>query len=67
MIEWLGIGQLFELSRSEAIAGFFTPMAILAVFFLVQFILPGRRVPGYIVNPVTARSFTAAGGVSPAT
>lgn len=26
MIEWLGIGHLFELSRTEAIAGFFTPL-----------------------------------------
>ena len=33
MIEWLGIGHLFELSRSEAIWGFFTPLVIFAVFF----------------------------------
>ena len=36
MIEWLGIGHLFELSQTEAIAGFFTPLAIFAVFFLAQ-------------------------------
>ena len=53
MIEWLGIGHLFELSGTEAIAGFFTPLAIFAVFFLAQFILPGRRVPGYVINPET--------------
>ena len=53
MIEWLGIGHLFELSRSEAIWGFFTPLVIFAVFFLVQLILPGRRVPGYVINPET--------------
>ena len=53
VIEWLGIGHLFELSRSEAIAGFFTPMVIFAVFFLAQVILPARRVPGYVINPET--------------
>lgn len=44
MIEWLGIEHLFELSGAEAIAGFFTPLAIFAAFFIVQFILPGRKV-----------------------
>ncbi len=53
MIEWLGIGHLFELSRTEAIAGFFTPLVIFAVFFLTQLILPGRRVRGYVINPET--------------
>ena len=31
MIDWLGIDHLFELSSTEAIAGFFTPLAIFAV------------------------------------
>ena len=53
MIEWLGIAHLFELSRTEAIAGFFTPLVIFAVFFLAQLILPGRWVPGYVINPET--------------
>ena len=53
MIEWLGIGHLFELSRTEAIAGFFTPLVVFAVFFLAQLILPGKRVPGYVINPQT--------------
>ncbi len=53
MIEWLGIGHLFELSRAEAIAGFFTPLVIFAVFFLAQLLLPGRRVHGYVINPET--------------
>ena len=53
MIEWLGIGHLFELSRTEAIAGFLTPLVICAAFFLAQLVLPGRRVPGYVVNPDT--------------
>ncbi len=53
MIEWLGISHLFELSQAEAIAGFFTPLVIFAVFFLAQIILPGRWVPGYVINPET--------------
>ena len=53
MTDWLGIDHLFELSTAEAIAGFFTPLIIFAVFFLAQIILPGRRVPGYVVNPAT--------------
>ena len=50
MIEWLGIEHLFELSGAEAIAGFFTPLAIFAVFALAQIILPARRVPGYVID-----------------
>ena len=53
MVEWLGIGHLFELSGTEAIAGFFTPLVVFAVFFLAQIMLPGRRVPGYVINPET--------------
>ena len=53
MIEWLGIGHFFELSQTEAIAGFFTPLAVFAVFFLVQLILPGKWVSGYVINPET--------------
>ncbi|MXZ76398.1 MAG: DUF1295 domain-containing protein [Gemmatimonadetes bacterium] len=53
MIEWLGIEHLFELSRTEAIWGFFTPLIVYAVFFVVQLMLPGRWVPGYVVNPGT--------------
>ncbi len=33
MIEWLGISHLFELSGTEALAGFLTPLAICAAFF----------------------------------
>ena len=53
MIEWLGIGHLFELSRTEALAGFFTPLAIFAVFLLAQVVLPARRVAGYVVDQET--------------
>ena len=53
MVQWLGIGHLFELSRSEAIAGFFTPLLVFAAFFVVQLVLPGRWVPGYVIDPKT--------------
>ena len=53
MIEWLGISHLFELSGTEAIAGFFTPLAIFALFALAQIILPARRVPGYVIDEKT--------------
>ena len=53
MIEWLGISHLLELSGMEAIAGFFTPLAIFAVFFVAQMVLPAIRVPGYVINPDT--------------
>ena len=55
MIDWLGIDHLFELSTAEAIAGFFTPLAIFAAFFLAQVILPGRRVPGYVTDEKTGQ------------
>ncbi len=53
MAEWLGIEHLVELSRTEAIAGLFTPLVIFAVFVLAQLILPGRRLTGYVINPET--------------
>ncbi len=53
MTEWLGIEHLFELPGWEAVAGFLTPLAIFAAFFLAQVILPGRWVPSYVVNPET--------------
>ena len=55
MIEWLGIEHLFELSGTEAIAGFLTPLVIFVVFFLLQLILPARRVPGYVIDPATGQ------------
>ena len=53
MIDWLGIDHLFELSGTEAIAGFFTPLVIFAVFAVAQIILPARRVPGYVIDEKT--------------
>ena len=55
MIEWLGIEHLLDLSPTEAIVGFFTPLVIFAVFFAAQVILPARRVPGYVINPETGK------------
>ena len=53
MIEWLGIEHFFELTEIEKLAGFFTPLAIFIVFFLLQVILPGMRVPGYVRDQET--------------
>ena len=55
MFDWLGIDHLVELSGAEAIAGFLTPLAVFAAFFLAQVILPARRVPGYVINPETGQ------------
>ena len=55
MIEWLGIEHLFELSTTEAVLGFFTPLAIFAAFAVAQLILPGRWVPGYVINQETGK------------
>ena len=53
MAGWLGIDHLLELSAGEAVAGFFTPLIIFAVFFVLQLILPARRVTGYVKDPET--------------
>ena len=37
----------------EAVAAFFTPLAVFAAFWVAQFVLPARRVPGYVINPTT--------------
>ncbi len=53
MAEWLGIEHLFELSASEAVWGFLTPLFVFIAFFVAQLILPGRKVPGYVVDAET--------------
>ena len=53
MIEWLGISHLVELSGAEAIWGFLTPLVAFVAFFVLQLVLPGRRLPGYVINPDT--------------
>ena len=55
MIEWLGISHLFELSGMEAVAGFFTPLAVFAAFAVAQIILPARRVPSYVIDAETGQ------------
>ena len=53
MIDRLGIDHLFELSGTEAILGFLTPLFIFVAFFLAQVLLPGWRVSGYAIDPET--------------
>ena len=53
MAESLGIEHLFELEGSEVIWAFLTPLIVLIAFFVVHLLLPGRRVPGYVINPET--------------
>ena len=58
MADWLGIDHLFELSGPEVIWGFLTPLFVFLAFFVVQFILPGRRVPGYVIDKETGEPRT---------
>ena len=53
MFEWLGISHLIELSGTEWIVGFFTPLAVFVAFYVAQFVLPARRVPGYVNDAAT--------------
>ncbi|MXY74422.1 MAG: DUF1295 domain-containing protein [Acidimicrobiia bacterium] len=55
MIEWLGISHLFELTGTEAVLGFLTPLIVFIVFFLAQLILPAQRVSGYVINSETGQ------------
>ncbi|MCY3910213.1 MAG: ergosterol biosynthesis protein, partial [bacterium] len=45
--------HLFDLSGSEKVWAFFTPLIIFAAFFVAQLILPARKVTGYVKNPQT--------------
>ncbi|WP_420626498.1 ergosterol biosynthesis protein [Candidatus Poriferisodalis sp.] len=53
MFERLGIGHLVELPASQALLGFLTPLFVFAAFFVLQMVLPGRHVPGYVVDRET--------------
>jgi len=53
MIDWLGVSHLFDLSLTEKILGFFTPLIAYVAYILVQIILPGRSFNGYVTNPDT--------------
>ncbi len=53
MIDWLGIGHLFELTAGEAVLGFATPLFVAIFALAFHLILPARRVPGYVVDNQT--------------
>ena len=55
MFDWLGIEHLVDLTATEAVLAFFTPLIIFAAFFVAQTILPAWRVPGYVINPETGK------------
>ncbi|MYA00108.1 MAG: DUF1295 domain-containing protein [Acidimicrobiaceae bacterium] len=48
MAEALGIEHLTEISGGEAVWAFLTPLIVFAVFFVLQIVLPARRVTGYV-------------------
>ncbi|MDE0493522.1 MAG: DUF1295 domain-containing protein [Acidimicrobiaceae bacterium] len=50
MADALGIEHLTDLTNGEAVAAFFTPLIIFAVFFVLQIILPARKVTGYVTD-----------------
>ena len=53
MIDWLGITHLWDLTLTERILGFFTPLITYVAYILVQIILPGRTFSGYVINQAT--------------
>ncbi len=53
MAEALGVEHPTELSGTDAVWAFFTPLIIFAVFFVLQIVLPARRVTGYVEDRVT--------------
>ena len=53
MADALGIDHLLELSGTEMVLGFLTPLFIFAAFFLAQVVLPAVRVPGYAKDAET--------------
>ena len=55
MFDWLGIGHLTELTAGEAVLAFLTPLFVMAAFFVLQMVIPGKRVPGYVIDPQTGQ------------
>ena len=55
MFDWLGIGHLVELTAGEAVLGFLTPLFVMAAFFVLQMVIPGKRVPGYVIDAETGQ------------
>ena len=55
MFEQLGVGHLTELTAGEAVLGFLTPLIVMVAFVVLQMILPGRRVTGYVIDAATGQ------------
>jgi len=55
MLEWFEINHLLNLSPTEKVLGFFTPLIVFGVTFALQIILPAWRVSGYVINPDTGK------------
>lgn len=55
MIDALGLEHLFDLTATEKILAFFTPLVIFSVFLVAQLALTGRWVPGYVTNAETGK------------
>ena len=55
MFERLGVGHLTELTAGEAVLGCLTPLIVMVAFAVLQLILPGRRVPGYVIDTATGQ------------
>ena len=58
MIESLGLEHLFDLTATEKILAFFTPLFIFAAFIVAQVALTARKVTGYVTNPETGEPRT---------
>ena len=55
MFERLGVGHLTELTAGEAVLGFGTPLFVMAALAVLHLVLPGRRVPGYVIDEATGQ------------
>ena len=55
MFERLGVGHLTELTAGEAVLGFLTPLFVMAALAVLHLVLPGRRVPGYVIDAATGQ------------
>ena len=55
MFERLGVGHLTELTAGEAVLGFLTPLFVMAALAVLNLVLPGRRVPGYVIDTATGQ------------
>ncbi len=58
MIESIGLEHLFDLTATEKILAFFTPLIIFAAFAVAQMALSAVKVTGYVTNPETGEPRT---------